>query len=319
MTRGRWRGVLAGAAASVLAALLLAPAAGAAPPTFTWSPAEPRPGQEITLTATSRCGFCSWSWRTDDGASRTDTGAPREFRHRFTTAGPHTVSLSSREPFRSAETTTQTVTVVNNAPIAAITMVPARPVAGEDVTFVDASTDPDGDPVTRAWDIDGDGFDDGTAASVTLPGSDAAGRTVRLQVTDVYGAAAVGTTAVGAAAVLPLAPFPQVRFVGRATRRGARLSLVTVTAPAGARIDVACAGRSCPRRIAPRTLTTARTVRVAALQRPLRSGVRVRVRVTAPGRVGKYVEVRIRARRSPLRRDRCVLTPTSPPVRCPSG
>lgn len=319
MTRGRWRGVLGGAAASVLAALLLTPAAGAAPPAFTWSPAEPRPGQEITFTATSKCLFCTWTWRADDGASRTDTGTPREFRHRFTTAGAHTVSLSVREPFRSAEITTQTVTVVNNAPIAAITMVPGRPVAGENVTFVDASTDPDGDLFARAWDIDGDGFDDGTAASVTLPGSDAAGRTVRLQVTDVFGAVAIGTTAVGAAAVLPLAPFPQVRFVGRATRRGARLSLVSVTAPAGARIDVACAGRSCPRRISPRTLAAAQTVKLRALQRPLRAGVRIRIRVTAPARIGKYVDLRVRARRSPVRRDRCVLTPTAAPVRCAAG
>lgn len=291
----------------------------AAPPAFTWSPAEPRPNQEVTFTATSNCLLCTWTWQTDDGAKQTDVAAPREFRHRFTTAGPHTVTLATQEPFRRPETTTQTMMVVNRAPIAVITMIPAQPVAGQDTTFVDASSDPDGDPITRAWDTDGDGLDDGTAASVTLPGASAAGRTVRLQVADVFGAVAVGTTAVGAAAILPLTPFPQVRFVGRATRRGARLSLVSVTGPGGARVDVACSGRSCPRRIASRTLAAARTMKIGALHRPLRSGVRIRIRVTAAGRIGKYVELRIRARRSPVRRDLCVMSATATPVRCATG
>ena len=318
MTRGSSIAGRALAAACLMAAALVPASAQAAPPQFAFEPAQPRPGQEITFRATSRCSFCTWVWRTDDGASRTDRGSVSPFRHRFTTAGPHTVSLSTREPFGRDETTTVSVTVVNGAPVAAITLSPSAPSPGQDVTFIDASTDPDGDPMTRMWDTDGDGFDDGTAASVTLPAGHVAGRTVRLQVTDIYGAVTVAAAPqIGAAGVTPrLRPVPRVRFVGRVTPRGARLRVVSVTAPAGARIDARCVGKGCPRRIVPRTLKRADTVRLRVLERALRSGTRVRIRVTVTGTIGKFAELRVRRRASPARRDLCVRTPTSAPARC---
>ena len=51
---------------------------------------------------------------------------------------------------------------VNQPPVAAFTVAPASPVAGQPVAFTDASTD-DGQVAGRAWDLDNDGqFDDGT-------------------------------------------------------------------------------------------------------------------------------------------------------------
>jgi hypothetical protein len=85
----------------------------------------------------------------------------------------------------------------NRPPVAAFTVTPAAPVAGQQVSLADASTDPDGTVATRAWDLDGDGAHDdatGPLATVTFP---AAGtRTVGLRVTDDGGLAATATRTV---------------------------------------------------------------------------------------------------------------------------
>ena len=67
------------------------------------------------------------------------------------------------------------------------------------------STDPDGDTLSYAWDLDADGaFDDASAAitSVTIPV--AGSRTVRLQVTDPAGHTALADRTITATNVIPV-------------------------------------------------------------------------------------------------------------------
>lgn len=112
-----------------------------------------------------------------------------------------------------------------------------------------------------------------------------------------------------------LRPFPVVRVHGWLTRSGARLTMLTVRAPRGARVSIRCAGRSCPR---PSWARTAALMHITSLQRRLRAGTRIVVTVTKPGFIGKRTVLLIHRGKAPTRVDRC-LYPRSPKVRrCPS-
>jgi hypothetical protein len=92
------------------------------------------------------------------------------------------------------------------------------------------------------------------------------------------------------------------------------VSLISVLAPQGARITVRCAGPRCPRE---RLRRTARGMnRLRPYERFLRRGVRLTIRVTRPGLIGKFTRVRIRASRAPLRVDRCLAPGGKSPVDC---
>ena len=56
--------------------------------------------------------------------------------------------------------------------------------------------------------------------------------------------------------------------------------------------------------------------RLRPYERFLRAGVRLTIRVTQPGFIGKYTRVEIRSSRPPLRRDRCLAPGSSAPVEC---
>ena len=87
---------------------------------------------------------------------------------------------------------TKTITVVNGAPSADFTCDPARVETGEAVTCeVGGIGDDSGEVPATAWDVDGDGFDDGTADEVMTSFSSAGTNTVRLRVTDGDGASSV--------------------------------------------------------------------------------------------------------------------------------
>lgn len=111
-------------------------------------------------------------------------------------------------------------------------------------------------------------------------------------------------------------PTPIVRIRGRTTPGGARITLLTVKAPRGARIALACRGRSCPvKRWAKATVLT----RLLRFERVLAAGTKLTIKVTKPGRIGKYTEIVIRADKSPWRRDRCLIPGSSRPRSCPAA
>ena len=129
-------------------------------------------------------------------------------------------------------------------------------------------------------------------------------------------------------AALPLdlvTPFPIVRIVGRVTKRGAKITRLTVRAAAGNLVISECraSGRRCPypQRISriPGSSGQVRVVHVRGFERTFRAGVVLRVFVTAPARMGKFASFTIRRNRPPRRRDRCVAALALRPVRCPWG
>jgi hypothetical protein len=110
-----------------------------------------------------------------------------------------------------------------------------------------------------------------------------------------------------------LRPFPVIRIKGWVTERGARITLITVRAPRGARIAVACRGRSCP---VPGLARTAALSRVRPFERALDAGTRLRFTVTRPGAIGKWTEIVIRRGAPPRRRDGCLNSDTMRKRQC---
>ena len=112
----------------------------------------------------------------------------------------------------------------------------------------------------------------------------------------------------------PLSPFPVVRIRGSVTATGARIALLTVRAPRGARIEARCRGRSCrTRRV---VMPSRRLTRVRALERHFRSGTVIELLVTRRGRIGKYTRFRVRRGRAPARTDGCATFAPSRRTRC---
>jgi hypothetical protein len=109
-------------------------------------------------------------------------------------------------------------------------------------------------------------------------------------------------------------PAPVVRLSGWLTVRGARITLLTVRAPRGARISVSCAGIGCPR---VSRAQAAKLTRLRRYENMYRAGTRIVVRVTRPGFIGKYTRIRIRHGEAPLRFDRCLSPGVKGPTECP--
>jgi hypothetical protein len=70
-------------------------------------------------------------------------------------------------------------------PTAKVSAVPASPLTNEPVTFAVTGEDPDGGVLEYEWDLDGDGFDDGTGPSLgPVSFATPEARTVQVRVTD---------------------------------------------------------------------------------------------------------------------------------------
>ena len=121
----------------------------------------------------------------------------------------------------------------------------------------------------------------------------------------------------GVGRLVLLSPFPVVRIRGVFVRGGVRIQLLSVRAAAGTTVEVRCAGRTCPVRRVVRKVSKSGAVRFPTLERRLRAGVILEVRVTRSGRIGKYTRFTIRARGAPARRDLCLLGSRRKPSPCP--
>jgi hypothetical protein len=105
-----------------------------------------------------------------------------------------------------------------------------------------------------------------------------------------------------------------VRIRGRVTRRGVRLTLLGVRAPRGARVLARCLGKRCT--VRRQAATTRSAVSLRRFHRHFRAGTVLVVRVTMPGRVGKFTRFTIRRGRPPLRRDLCLAPGARRPMNC---
>jgi hypothetical protein len=122
----------------------------------------------------------------------------------------------------------------------------------------------------------------------------------------------------GGTATPLLSPFPIVTIAGRLTRRGARLTRLTVRGPSGSNVLARCRGRGCGARSARATIGPRGSVRIRRFQRRLRARTRLEILVTKPGFVGKYTRFRIRKRRPPLRIDLCIQPGATTGSACPA-
>ena len=92
-------------------------------------------------------------------------------------------------------------------------------------------------------------------------------------------------------------------------------------APVGAVARVTCRGAGCPRKAKRRRSAGGRELRFASFfaGRELEPGAAVVVRITLAGRIGKHVRYRIRDRKPPRTRVRCLMPGKKRPVACPPG
>jgi hypothetical protein len=213
-------------------------------------------------------------------------------------------------------------------PAASFKWFPTSPRVGEPVSLVSTSTDSFSAIARFAWSLSSVGpFVAGKpvlATQFATPGS----HVVRLQVTDAEGRSSVASESVPVRP-LPLTlmqPFPIVRFAGAVTSYGAKLKLLAVQAPVGARVQVRCVGRGCKtkseNRIAAaskksKAVSGAVTLSFVRFERALRAGVSLQIRVTMSGQIGKFTSFAVRRGKLPVRKDQCVLTTVSKPFPCP--
>jgi PKD repeat protein len=169
------------------------------------------PGATVTCDSTGSNdpdgSITEYEWSVDTGGFTDDDA---QFTTSFTAAGNHTIRLRVRDNNGALSPVVSDTVSVNGPPTAdialtagALPVLPpdatvnvalnqSAPLVGQTVEFSSAgSTDPGGSIASRAWDIDGNGFNDGTGITLahvfTAPGN----QTVQLQVVDNGGASAV--------------------------------------------------------------------------------------------------------------------------------
>ena len=185
----------------------------------------------------------------------------------------------------------------------------------EDCDGADAPVDKDADGYAPPADCD-------DANPARRPGApDTAGNGVDEDCSgaDATAPAPPPSQAAAAPALQLMSPFPVVRLRGSLGRSGAVIQLLAIRAAPGARVVVSCRGRDCSRRSQSLRATSSRSLRFTRYHRYLRAGTVLRVYVTKPGTIGKYVRFTIRKRKTPLRRDSCMVGTSRAPSRCPSG
>ena len=112
---------------------------------------------------------------------------------------------------------------------------------------------------------------------------------------------------------------PVVRLAGTLSRRGVRISVLSVRVSAKAsEIIIRCRGRGCPsgvqRRVANRGL-----VRFTRFNRSLAAGAVIEILIRKDGAIGKYTRFTIRRGTAPKRIDSCLKPGANRPSRCPQS
>ena len=351
--RGARRARLAVLGLALGAFLVSAPASAAPVADFTWAPDPAVVDEPVTFSAVTDPGIVFYRWDLDGDGNFTDSvdrSGPQVLRT-FQRARTYTIGLLVMDDAGVTDIAEKQVEVVSpdppgpgpgsRPPDASFVFFPAGPVAGEPITFVSTSGDPDS-PIPASglkWDLNGDGvYDDAEGFAVTTSFPAAGTYTIGLRLTtnatdEATLALNVGSpgspgTNVGQSALSFLSPFPVVRIAGRVSRRGVRIRRLTVDAPPGSRVRLTCSGKRCPFKRLRRTVSTrvaggrslppTRLLRMRAVEdRLLRPGTVLRLFVTRGDAVGKFTRFRIRKSKSPARADRCLVPGSSRPVACP--
>jgi hypothetical protein len=111
-------------------------------------------------------------------------------------------------------------------------------------------------------------------------------------------------------------PFPVIRIAGRFKGTRTTLTRVTVRTPRGTRVRIRCRGKGCAFK---RKAVAAKLINVRALRRTYRPNATIEIRVTQAKKIGKYLKLRTRRGKAPVRSDRCLMPGKTKPKRCPTG
>lgn len=226
----------------------------------------------------------------------------------FPLARAYTVELCATDSLNLTARNSQPILVRNQPPVASFEFDPKAPVARDLITLTSTSRDADGPLIAQQWDLDGDGvYDDGTGETAVFTPPRAGAYNVALRVTDRNGAASVAARPilVGPRPPRTFGSAPRIRYVGVPTATGARLELLTVTAPKGAHVGIRCKGRACPYKHK-RFTSKGNRVNLRKLGRSFPAGTVIEVRVTKQETIGTFTRIRIRAGQRPARLDRCL-------------
>lgn len=266
-----------------------------------------------------------------DSVGNVGVSATRTFEVLEPTTTSSSSTTTSTTSTQSTTTTTSTSTSTTPAPpqppVAAFAWFPSAPHTGESVSLVSSSTDADSPIVAFAWDAAGTGTFTAGGSAITTSFSVAGTHVVRLRVTDANGLSSVvaRTLAVTPPPLVLMQPFPIVRIAGSDTPSGAQISVLSVQAPPGARVAVRCRGGGCPAGSLSRIATARRhhgaagvpLVEFRRLERALRAGAILEIRVSRLGQIGKYTRFTIRRGRPPVRVDECLASTAFKPIVCP--
>ena len=177
---------------------------------FNFSPANPESGENVSFTSTASDpdgSIDSQAWDLDnDGEFDDASGAGADWS--FSSPGSKTVRLQVVDNNGTTAVATRSVPVTNRPPEVSFDVSPENPISGQSVVFTSTATDPEGQSLSYAWDLDNDGaFDDGTSSTASRSFPTPGPRTVRLRVTDSSGAAATATNSFDVGNQAPKADF----------------------------------------------------------------------------------------------------------------
>jgi PKD repeat protein len=164
--------------------------------TFSYSPLLPVEGVATAFTATASAAdpattICSYAWSFGDGTSAAGATAAHAYAH----DGTYRVTLMVTDGFGMTSSTSEVVTVIDSAPIAAISLLTAHPRVGHPILFSGARSHDADDPiVSYLWR-----FGDRSGAvgkKLTHTFARAGSYRVSLTVRDSHGQTATTTTTV---------------------------------------------------------------------------------------------------------------------------
>jgi cytochrome c len=171
-----------------------------------------RVGVPISFTATGTDpdgDSLTYAWDFGDGTTSTDQNPTKSFLAAATRTV--TVTVSDGKGGTGSATLSVVVQANRNPSAAGLTVAPQAGFAPLHIAFGGAATDPDGPShtVSYAWDLDGDGTDDSTAANPTTTYTTPGTYLPRVRVTDPFGGSATRTFVIN---VLPEAEQAGSRF-----------------------------------------------------------------------------------------------------------